>query len=136
SKTILLNCDAKVKGMQRYTITVSRQQGELSYLNNVKDIFIDVIDGRQKILLLASAPHPDLGALKNAIETNQNYEVEILYAHELINDIPNKLKDYNLVILHQIPGVDFSSKNLFDALDKMKLPRLYILGSQSNLSVF
>ena len=41
----------------------------MSYLNNVKDVFVDIIDGRQKILLLANAPHPDLGAIKNAIET-------------------------------------------------------------------
>ncbi len=136
TKTVLLNFDAKAKGMQRYSITISRQQGELSYLNNIKDVFIDVIDGRQKILLLANAPHPDLGALKNAIETNQNYEIQIQYANELPTDIRSKLREYSLVILHQLPSTDYSTKSLFDALDKLKIPRLYILGGQSNLSVF
>jgi hypothetical protein len=136
SKTLLLNFDAKAKGMQRYTITISRQVGELSYLNNIKDVFIDVIDGRQKILLLADAPHPDLGALKNAIETNQNYEVQIVYANELPSDVSAKIREYSLVILHQLPSTDYSTKNVFDALDKIKMPRLYILGSRSNLPVF
>ncbi len=136
SRTLLLNFDAKTKGMQRYTITISRQQGELSYLNNVKDVFIDVIDGRQKILLLSNAPHPDLGALKNAIETNQNYEVQILFANEIPGNVVSKLKEYSLIILHQLPSVDYSTKNIFEALEKLKIPRLYILGTQTNLSVF
>ncbi len=136
SKILLLNFEARTKGMQRYTVTISRQRGELSYLNNVKDVFIDVIDGRQKILLLADAPHPDLGAMKNAIETNQNYEVQIIYANELPADISAKISEYSLVILHQLPSTDYSTKNVFDALDKFKMPRLYILGNQSNLPVF
>ncbi len=136
SKTIPLNFDAKAKGMQRYTISISRQQGELSYLNNVKDVFVDVIDGRQKIMILANAPHPDLGAIKNAIETNQNYEAQIVYLNELPVDIITKLRAYSLMVLHQIPSMDNSTKKIFEALDIMKIPRLYILGSQSNLSVF
>ncbi len=136
TKTLLLHFDAKVKGMQRYTIRINKHQGELSFLNNTKDVFIDVIDGRQKILLLAGAPHPDLGALKNAIETNQNYEIQLLYAKALPVDITTKLHEYSLIILHQIPSTEFSTKSLFDALDKIKIPRLYILGGQSNLSVF
>ncbi len=136
SKTMLLNFDAKAKGMQRYTISISRQQGELSYLNNVKDVFVDVIDGRQKIMILANAPHPDLGAIKNAIETNQNYEAQIVYLNELPVDIITKLRAYSLMVLHQIPSMDNSTKKIFEALDIMKIPRLYILGSQSNLSVF
>ena len=136
TKTLLLNFNAKAKGMQRYTITVSHQKGELSYLNNVKDIYIDVIDGRQKIMLLANAPHPDLGAIKNAIEANQNYEVNIVYARDLSSDLSSFIREYTLVILHQIPSVDLSSKNLLETLSKCKVPRLYILGSQSNLPVF
>jgi hypothetical protein len=125
--------EAKARGMQRYMISVTHEAGEISYLNNFKDVFIDVIDGRQKILILANAPHPDLGALKQAIESNQNYEVKIRYADD--PDL-NSLKENNLVILHQVPSTDYSTKNLFDMMETLKMPRLYILGSQSNIPLF
>lgn len=134
--TVPLSFEAAEKGMQRYTITLGSLPGELSYLNNTKDVFIDVIDGRQKILLVANAPHPDLSALKNAIESNQNYEVQQVYAAELQTEQLNRLKEFTMVILYQIPSMDVSTRVLFDAMEKVKTPRLYVLGNQSNLSAF
>lgn len=134
--TVPLSFEASEKGMQRYTISIGSLPGELSYLNNTKDVFIDVIDGRQKIMLVANAPHPDLGALKNAIESNQNYEVQLVYAAELQAEQISRLKEFTMVILYQIPSVDISTRALFDAMERVKMPRLYMLGNQSNLSAF
>jgi hypothetical protein len=134
--TMDFSFEANSLGMQRYTISINREAGEISYLNNYKDVFIDVIDGRQKILLLANAPHPDITALKEAIESNQNYEVKIRYADAVQAELINSLKENNLVILHQVPSTDYSTKSLFDAMETLKMPRLYILGSQSNISLF
>src|ERR1039458_9599962 len=86
--------------MQRYTVKLSDVDGEVSFANNVKDIFIDVLDGRQKILILADAPHPDVAAIKNALESNENYEVNSFIA----NDFDKSLVGYNLVILDQLPS--------------------------------
>lgn len=134
SATIPVQLEAKETGLQRYTIKLSNIDGEVSYSNNVKDIFIDVLDGRQKVLILADAPHPDVAAIKNALESNENYEVNSFLA-ENTGQITN-LSSYNLVVLHQLP----SSKNKIDRvltdIDKATLPVLFILGSQSSISSF
>ena len=79
---------------------LSEIAGELSLANNSQDIFIEVIDGRQKVLIVGSAPHPDMSAFKQAIEANDNYEVEIkLTSNFSVQDIA----DYNLLISPEPP---------------------------------
>ncbi|HRG89341.1 MAG TPA: hypothetical protein PLW44_09995, partial [Chitinophagales bacterium] len=53
-------------GIMHYRIALSNVEGEVTYRNNVRDIFVEVLDGRQKILLVAQSPHPDIAAFKAA----------------------------------------------------------------------
>ncbi|MGZ3864212.1 MAG: hypothetical protein ACXVPN_13875 [Bacteroidia bacterium] len=85
-------------GIQRYEANLSVVDGEQNKTNNNMSFVIDVIDKREKILILANAPHPDINALKQAIEANQSYEVEVRMAE----NFNGSLKPYSLVILHQI----------------------------------
>lgn len=96
--TVHLQLDAKTSGIQRYHIRLSSVAEESNTLNNDQDFFVQVLDGREKVLLLASAPHPDLAALKDAIENNQNYEAETF----LMDEFNQPIKKYNLVILHRV----------------------------------
>ena len=43
-------------GVQRYRIVFSAIDGEVTTVNNAKDVFIDVLDARQKILILGLSP--------------------------------------------------------------------------------
>jgi hypothetical protein len=124
---------ASQKGTQQYIISLSNLIGEISYLNNRKDVFIDVIDGRQKILLLAAAPHPDLAALKVALSQNENYELILKMGSEIHS--VEELKKYDLVILHQWPA-NQSQKTFAESLKAQKIPAMYILGRQSNAAMF
>ena len=74
--TVPVQLDAKKTGLQRYRVALTTLEGEISFTNNVQDIFIEVLDGRQKILILANSPHPDIAAIKESILDNDNYEVE------------------------------------------------------------
>jgi len=96
--SITLLLDAKETGIQRYHIQLSSVPGESTNTNNEQDFFIDVRDAREKIALVANAPHPDIAAIKDAIESNQNYEVETFLA----DNFNQPLKKYSLVILHQV----------------------------------
>jgi hypothetical protein len=120
---------AKQKGIQRYTISLSHIEGEITYLNNTKDIFVEVVDGRQKILILAHAPHPDVAAIKNALEGNQNYEVTV----SLAADFKSSSSAYSVVVLHQLPSSNYPLSSLLLEMDKQKTPALFILGSQTSL---
>ena len=130
--SIPLEVDAKEPGMQHYILTLSKLGGEVTYANNRSDIFINVINGKQKILLLAQSPHPDLSAYKQAIESNENYQVVLKF----INDFnPQSLKDYNLAILHQLPGMHGEGNGIIKQLKDKKIPLLYVMGSQTGITV-
>ena len=44
--------------------------------------FIDVIDDRKKILILFSNPHPDIAAIKESLETHDQYEVYVKWVSD------------------------------------------------------
>ena len=121
--------DAEEVGVQHYKMVLSTITGEVSVVNNVKDVYIEVLDGRQEILILANAPHPDVKALKLSIESNENYKV----TNQLVSDFDGNTEAYSLVILHQL------SNEITPAL-KQALERdvsvLYVLGNQSNMNRF
>lgn len=126
SETILL--DAKQVGTQQYRIELQSIDGETTLSNNVKDVFVEVLDGRQRVLILAHAPHPDIKALKQSIESNENYQV----TNQLINEFDGNTKPYSLVILHQVAENNVALKSIAES----SLSVWYIVGAQSNESVF
>ncbi len=129
TQEILLS--AEQSGVQQYRLQVVPVQGEVTTVNNVQDIFVDVLDARQKILLIANAPHPDLAALRQTISINKNYEVKIAFLDGFRENLP----DFDFVILHQIPSISRDATSLLKQLDERKIPRLYIVGNQTNLGV-
>lgn len=123
---------ASKTGIIHYRLTLSNLTGEVSFRNNIRDIFVEVLDGRQKILILGNSPHPDISAIKAAIESNKNYQVDIEYAANFTGSI----KDYNLVILHQLPSAIQKIANVFRDIRDLKKSALFILGNQTSLADF
>jgi hypothetical protein len=121
--------DASQPGIQRFKVSVSAINGEATTANNVKDIYIEVLDARTKILLLANAPHPDIAALNEAISTNKNYTVTV----GTINDLKVNVGDFDLVVLHQIPSVSNGADAVLSTLNNKKIPRVFIIGGQSDV---
>ncbi len=121
---------AKRKGTQYYVVKVEVQEGEFTALNNVRDVYVEVIDGREKILLVATAPHPDIKALRSAIEKNENYSFEVYMPG--INTF--KEDKYDVVIFHQIPSITSRGNELVQRFKNT--PIWYILGAQSELNAF
>jgi len=66
---------AEGEGMQGYTLEVNTLSGERNTENNVRNIYIDIIDEQAKVLMLAHSPHPDLFAMKAAVENKPQYNV-------------------------------------------------------------
>jgi len=124
--------EADRPGLQRYRIALTGISEEASTENNVKEFFIDVLDARQKILILANAPHPDIAALKQTLSNNKNYEVTTAYS----NNFKDKVSDYDFVVLHQLPSKTQAISEIKAALIAQNIPHFFILGTQSNLSAF
>lgn len=131
-ETIKLQLEAKSAGLQRYSVRLAPLEGEISTINNRQDIFIDILDAKQKILILAASPHPDISALRTAIESNYNYEVTQLE----FRDFKGEIESYNLIVLHQIPGQTANADAIVAKATAGKIPILYILGSKENIPQF
>ncbi|GAB3203834.1 hypothetical protein GCM10027293_35550 [Pontibacter aydingkolensis] len=117
-------------GKRHYEIEVRPIQGEFTTLNNTKHAYIDVVKGKIKILVAAAAPHPDIKAIRAAIESNENYETE-LYIPGLTQ---LKQQDYDVAVLHQLPGRVSGGEAALNLVRQKGLPALYILGPQSDLN--
>jgi hypothetical protein len=124
--------DANQVGIQRYRISLTGVDGEATTANNSKDIFVDVLDARQKILILANAPHPDVTALRQAISNNKNYEVSTAYA-STFTEAPQQ---YDFVILHNLPSRNNDVSRVFNSIQSDNIPHLFIVGLQTNLNRF
>ena len=99
------NLEAKKVGLQEYTIVLDGLRDEENLNNNVFKFFVDVIDTRNKILILNSFVHPDLATYKNIIESNKNYEIDSYKTTDFNGDI----NDYQLIVLF---GLDLSANTL------------------------
>lgn len=123
---------ANQTGISHYRVSLSNISGEVTYRNNVREVFLEVLDGRQKILLVANSPHPDIAAFRAAIESNHNYQLDVEYAETF----SKKLNDYNLVILHQLPSASNKAQNILKDARDLQKPLFFIVGSQTALGDF
>lgn len=122
-------------GKQRYIVDVKVVEGEYSIKNNVKDFVVDVVNGKEKILFLAFAPHPDIKAFKNIIEKNDLFELQV----QIIQSTdPSQIgKDpFDILILHQVPDVYGSSTGIVSTLLAKKKPTFFVVGSKTNIQAF
>lgn len=121
--------EAKKTGLQHYRINLSKDNREINLKNNYREIVIEVIDSRQKILILANSPHPDISAIRESLKSNENYEVQ----YYTIKDFQKSVIGYNLLILHQLPSHSNPVTSLLQEIYKNEIPVLFITGSQSSV---
>jgi hypothetical protein len=129
-ETVTAELEATETGIKRYRVDIAPIEGEITLENNTQDFFIEVIDSRQKILIMAYSPHPDVGALRFAIEDNENYEVDVA----LFNEFDGSLEAYNLIIWHQIPNRQQRDLSLLNQAMRENMAQLFVLGPQSNIT--
>ncbi len=127
-KSIEMTIPTERAGYTRFIVRLSPVEGEQNKKNNYRNFYIDILQARQKILLLANSPHPDIGTLKTALQANKNNEVSIQYADD-IHYTPGMA---DIVILHQLPSYKHPISSLLSQLKKQRVPTLFIAGLQSN----
>ncbi len=118
-------------GNKHLVVTVSKIDGEYTTFNNRKDVFIDVIDGREKILIAYQNTHPDIGALKTAISSNVNFDVILKESTELN---ANDLKDLGVLILHGLPSLKNQTFDILKTISDNKIPTFFIYTSSTNIN--
>ena len=93
-------------GLQIFKATIASKEKEKNTYNNTKNFAVEVIDQKTNIAVVSAINHPDLGALKRAIESNVQRKVTIVKPNEI-----KTLQDFNVLILYQ-PTTEF--KTIFE----------------------
>lgn len=113
-------------GFQKYTARVTSIEGEFSYENNESTFYVEVIDGRQKILIAHNGPHPDISAINYVIESNKNYEVVLKEMDQV-----SSVEGFDLVICHNYQAVN---NPIQEAINSGSVACLFIVGNQTNMN--
>jgi len=123
-------------GIRRYEVTVSPDPRERNKENNTASAFVEVVDSRKKILVIAPAPHPDIKALRAVIGLNGNYEFH-LHIPGVKEADPALLQPgkADLVILNQSPDNAGITLPLAERFLKSATPAIVIIGQQSGLGM-
>ena len=128
SKEVDFMLEADNKGVRQLEIEISGLEEETQRLNNVKRIFVEVQDQKYKVLCIADAPHPDLGALRSVL--NDDCEMDFVFGHDVIPD----LAGYQLLLLHQVPSQRTDMGALYEQLQgNKKIPMLVVVGNATDI---
>ncbi|MCZ4318989.1 VWA domain-containing protein [Aequorivita viscosa] len=125
SKTLNFTLSASAVGLQKYTAQIFPLADEKNKTNNSKQFAVEVIDQATNVLVVSKIAHPDLGALKKSIITNERRTVTFKKPAEAVS----LLNDYQLVILYQ-PDRSFAS--VFAEIEKTSKNTLVISGLQTD----
>lgn len=132
--TVDFNPLAAEQGIQRFDVQVEVKNGEHNSKNNRATAFVEVVEGKKKILVVASSPHPDLKALRSVVEKNSNYDF-LLHIPGIEETEANNLQatEVDLVIFHQSPDKRGRTRDLFQRFVNSKVSLFIISGSQTDL---
>jgi len=125
---------ASDQGIQKLDIEVEVKPGEVNTRNNQGSVFIEVVEGRKKILLVAAAPHPDVKALREVVEKNSNYQF-LLHVPGVTEQQTSELlpENIDLAIFHQSPDQRGVTRELFSKFARSKTSLLLVVGQQTDL---
>jgi hypothetical protein len=113
-------------GLQVLKAQISSSKQEKNKFNNSKSFAVEVIDQKTNIALISAINHPDIGALKRAIESNVQRKVTLLKPNTV-----NTLKEYNVVVFYQ-PNSTF--KAAFEATNLLGLNAFIITGTATDFT--
>ena len=131
SVTAEIKASSKKPGVEKISFYVGEINGEDNKINNRKDIFNEVLDSKKKVLIAASAPHPDISALKSALSSNGNYQIDVNVSNESLKNSDN----YDLIVLHSLPD-NSVSYNTIKSLQEKGKSLMFIIGQSTDVKLF
>jgi len=126
-KIINTQIEANTVGIKNIKVFVNSIPNERNTINNEKNLAVEVIDEKTNIAIISDLIHPDIGALKNAIESNEQRSVQIKKSNVNLND----LNDIDVFILYQ-PTTSFSA--IYNYLQQKKASIFSITGENINMN--
>lgn len=117
--------EAKGIGIKNIKVLVTTLENEKNTVNNQKNVAVEVIDEKTNIAIISSMLHPDIGALKKSIESNEQRSVSILKPSVKLKD----LAEIDLFVLYQ-PNASF--KNIYEYIKQKKASIFTVTGTKTD----
>ncbi|MBO4567973.1 MAG: hypothetical protein J5686_03410 [Bacteroidales bacterium] len=131
SKTFDFNIDSGDEGVKNIEIFLtpnvetfpetSLQRDAARPVTTTRRVFITVTDKKYRVLCVAGAPHPDIAAVKSALD--DHFEFEVRYDENVDN-----WNHYDLVIYHQFARTRHATS--------LRVPTLTIVGTNTDFDAF
>jgi len=113
-------------GLQVFKASISSKEKEKNTYNNTKNFAVEIIDQKTNVAIVSAINHPDIGALKRAIETNAQRKVTVVKPKEI-----NSLQDFTILILYQ-PTTEF--KSVFESNKLAGINTFIITGTNTDFN--
>lgn len=124
STVVNFTLPANNAGVVQYNARLTPLGNEKNKVNNNKAFAVEVIDQKTNVLLVSDLIHPDLGAIKKSIESNERRSLTIAKPSEVKN-----LDDYQMIIVYQ-PNSRF--RGLYEQLSALRKNYFTITGSKTD----
>ncbi|MGQ9642615.1 MAG: vWA domain-containing protein [Ignavibacterium sp.] len=132
---------AQQSGEKKLSIRINNLSGESSTANNVYPFFLNVRSNKIKVLLLSGSPSPDLSFIKNALQKENNFQVNTLTQVSSSNFLeinPNqKIDSADVIFLLSFPTKE-TSQEIFNRVKEKILnkntPFFLMLNSSTDIS--
>jgi hypothetical protein len=131
-ETVSFLVDATQPGLKKFRVDLDELDGEITHKNNHAQFFIRVIESKDKIAIVYDAPHPDVAAIRSALELSDNYDVVV----KSVDEFKENPSEFGLVILHQLPSHKHPASGLLSQIRQSGVSSLFVLGTQTDLNAF
>ena len=128
-------------GLQRLTVAVTRLDGEATYRNNTAALNVRVLESRQRVLLLAAAPGPDVAAVHALLQEDAGAEVtrRVQKAPGTFyeGDLPDSLDAFDVIVLAGWPGSAADAAQVARVAEAAEadVPLLFLLSRQTDVGL-
>ena len=131
-ETVSFLVDAEKTGLKRFKVDLDELDGEVTYKNNHTQFYLRVIESKDKIAIVYDAPHPDVAAIRSALELSENYDITVASVEEF----KANPAEFGLVVLHQLPSKKHPASSLLSQIRQNGVSALYVVGTQTDLNAF
>ncbi len=111
-------------GTQLYKASLISAEKEINSYNNHKNFAVEIIDQKTNVAIVSSINHPDVAALKRAIESNAQRKVIVFNPKQI-----SQLTDYNVLVIYQ-PTSEF--KSIFELNKLARINTFVITGTHTD----
>tara|TARA_R110000822_G_scaffold112144_2_gene243006 strand:- start:69 stop:2102 length:2034 start_codon:yes stop_codon:yes gene_type:complete len=127
TKIVNTQIEASTVGIKNIKVIVPPLPNEKNTANNEKLLALEVLDEKTNVAIISTVQHPDIGALKKAIESNEQRLVSI---YRPDTDL-SKLQEVDVYILYQ---PDASFDKVYKQIQLRKSNSFTILGTYTDLN--